>query len=152
GQAVSRTASRNLGRAEGRGDEGLRAIIASGGSRLMSRLALLLCQILVAVVALALWQVFATVPVFGRILLPPFFFSNPIEVFSQIVQWFSTGVIWKHLAITLWESILAFVIGSALGILFGFWFARQPRVAAVFDPYVKMTNALPRVVLAPIFV
>ena len=33
----------------------------------------------------------------------------------------------------------------------GFWFARQPRVAAVFDPYVKMVNALPRVVLAPIF-
>ena len=33
----------------------------------------------------------------------------------------------------------------------GFWFARQPRVAAVFDPYVKMANALPRVVLAPIF-
>ncbi|MGY3617409.1 ABC transporter permease [Bradyrhizobium sp. USDA 10063] len=117
----------------------------------MSRAALLLCQVLVAVVALALWQVFATVPVFGRILLPPFFFSNPVDVFSQIVNWFSTGVIWKHLAITLWESILAFVIGSALGILIGFWFARQPRVAAVFDPYVKMTNALPRVVLAPIF-
>ena len=35
--------------------------------------------------------------------------------------------------------------------LVGFWFARQPRVAAVFDPYVKMVNALPRVVLAPIF-
>ena len=35
--------------------------------------------------------------------------------------------------------------------LVGFWFARQPLVAAVFDPYVKMANALPRVVLAPIF-
>jgi NitT/TauT family transport system permease protein len=117
----------------------------------MSRVTLLFCQVLVAVVVLALWQLFTTVPVFGRILLPPFFFSNPIDVFSQIVNWFSTGVIWKHLAITLWESILAFVIGSAAGILVGFWFARQPRVAAVFDPYVKMTNALPRVVLAPIF-
>jgi NitT/TauT family transport system permease protein len=117
----------------------------------MSRVTLLLCQVLVAVVALALWQLFATVPVFGRIWLPPFFFSNPVDVFSQIVNWFSTGVIWKHLTITLWESVLAFVIGSAAGILIGFWFARQPRVAAVFDPYVKMTNALPRVVLAPIF-
>jgi sulfonate transport system permease protein len=117
----------------------------------MSRAALLLCQVLVAVVVLALWQVLTTVPLFGRILLPPFFFSNPIDVSSQIVKWFVTGVIWKHLAITLWESILAFVIGSGLGILVGFWFARQPRVAAVFDPYVKMTNALPRVVLAPIF-
>jgi NitT/TauT family transport system permease protein len=43
------------------------------------------------------------------------------------------------------------VIGSVGGILVGFWFARQPRTAAVFDPYVKMVNSLPRVVLAPIF-
>jgi NitT/TauT family transport system permease protein len=35
--------------------------------------------------------------------------------------------------------------------VFGFWFARQPVVAAVCEPYVKMANALPRVVLAPIF-
>ena len=53
--------------------------------------------------------------------------------------------------ITLWESVLAFVIGSVGGVLVGFWFARKPLVAAVFDPYVKMINALPRVVLAPIF-
>ena len=47
--------------------------------------------------------------------------------------------------------MLAFVIGSVAGVLVGFWFARQPLVAAVFDPYVKMINALPRIVLAPIF-
>lgn len=117
----------------------------------MSRLTLLFYQVLVAVVLLGAWQFFTTVPIFGRMLLPPFFFSNPVDVGSQIVDWFSTGVIWKHLAITLWESILAFAIGSIGGVLFGFWFARQPRVAAVFDPYVKMANALPRVVLAPIF-
>src|SRR5947209_11439833 len=117
----------------------------------MSRLKLLSLQVLVAVVGLGLWQLLATVPVFGRMLLPPFFFSTPMDVGSQIADWFVRGVIWKHLAITLWESILAFVIGSLAGVLVGFWFARQPRIAAVFDPYVKMANALPRVVLAPIF-
>ena len=35
----------------------------------MSRAGLLLCQLLVAVVGLALWQLLATVPIFGRILL-----------------------------------------------------------------------------------
>jgi NitT/TauT family transport system permease protein len=53
--------------------------------------------------------------------------------------------------VTFAESILAFALGSAMGVLIGFWFARQPAIAAVFDPYVKMVNALPRVVLAPIF-
>ncbi len=117
----------------------------------MSRPTLLLCQLLVAVVFLGLWQLFTTVPFFGRMLLPPFFFSNPVDVGSQIVAWFASGVIWKHLGITLLESTLAFAVGSLAGVLVGFWFARQPRIAAIFDPYVKMANALPRVVLAPIF-
>lgn len=117
----------------------------------MSRLTLLVLQILVAVVTVALWHVLTTYPIFGKILLPPFFFSTPVDVAKQVIDWFATGVIWKHLWVTLSESILAFVLGSVGGALVGFWFARQPRTAAVFDPYVKMVNALPRVVLAPIF-
>jgi NitT/TauT family transport system permease protein len=117
----------------------------------MSRINLLLLQVLVAVVAVAIWFGLSTYPVFGKIWLPPFFFSTPVDVVKQVVAWFASGVIWKHLWVTLSESMLAFVLGSAGGILVGFWFARQPRVAAVFDPYVKMVNALPRVVLAPIF-
>jgi NitT/TauT family transport system permease protein len=108
-------------------------------------------QLLIAVIALLAWHVFSTYPVGGVTLLPPFFFSNPVDVAHRVVKWFADGTIWKHLWITLWESMLAFVIGSVAGVFVGFWFARQPRVAAVFDPYVKMINALPRVVLAPIF-
>jgi NitT/TauT family transport system permease protein len=117
----------------------------------MSRVTLLALQILVAVVCIGAWYIFSTYPIAGRVLLPPFFFSNPVDVAKQIVDWFVSGVIWKHLWVTLEESLLAFVIGSVGGVAVGFWFARQPRTAAVFDPYVKMVNALPRVVLAPIF-
>ncbi|HEY6028858.1 MAG TPA: ABC transporter permease [Pseudolabrys sp.] len=117
----------------------------------MSRVTLLTMQILVAVVCIGAWYIFSTYPIAGRVLLPPFFFSNPVDVAKQIVDWFVSGVIWKHLWVTLEESLLAFVIGSVGGVAVGFWFARQPRTAAVFDPYVKMVNALPRVVLAPIF-
>ncbi|MBI1244735.1 MAG: ABC transporter permease subunit [Alphaproteobacteria bacterium] len=117
----------------------------------MPRVKLHVLQGLVAVVLIVAWHALTTIPVFGKILLPPFFFSNPVDVAEQIVAWFATGVIWKHLSVTLAEAMLAFAIGSLGGILVGFWFARQPRTAAVFDPYVKMANALPRVVLAPIF-
>jgi len=117
----------------------------------MRRTQLLAMQIAVAVVGIALWYLLSTYPLFGHVVLPPFFFSTPVDVAAQIVTWFATGVIWKHLWVTLIESMLAFVIGSIGGVLIGFWFARQPRTAAVFDPYVKMVNALPRVVLGPIF-
>ncbi|MGE3146642.1 MAG: ABC transporter permease [Pseudorhodoplanes sp.] len=118
----------------------------------MSRVTLITTQILVAVAFFLLWHVLTAVPLSdGKPLLPPFFFSTPIDVLKRIVKWFSDGTIWRHLWITLAEAMLAFVIGAVGGILVGFWFARQPRVAAVFDPYVKMINALPRIVLAPIF-
>jgi len=117
----------------------------------MSQRALLTFQLLVAVLAVLLWHVFTTIPIAGVKLLPPFFFSTPADVALRIVKWFVEGTIWHHLWVTLLESILAFILGAVAGVLIGFWFARQPRVAAIFDPYVKMTNALPRVVLAPIF-
>jgi NitT/TauT family transport system permease protein len=117
----------------------------------IDRARLIALQVLVAVVAIGAWQLLTSVELFGVVVLPPFFFSRPGDVAMQIVKWFAEGSIWRHLWITLEESILAFAIGSIGGVLIGFWFARKPAFAAVFDPYVKMINALPRVVLAPIF-
>ncbi|MDE1995330.1 MAG: ABC transporter permease [Rhizobiaceae bacterium] len=117
----------------------------------MKRMRLLSLQVLVAVVILVLWHLAATTSLFGNPKIMAFFFADPLKVVLRVVQWFADGSIWYHLWITLSESILAFVLGSIGGIVFGFWFARQPLLAAVFDPYVKAANALPRVVLAPIF-
>jgi NitT/TauT family transport system permease protein len=117
----------------------------------VARVRLIGLQVIVGLVAISLWQIGTTVPVGGSYVLPPFFFSTPLDVASRIVKWFVEGTVWRHLWITLYEAMMAFLIGSAAGVVIGFWFARQPTVAAVLDPYVKMINALPRVVLAPIF-
>jgi NitT/TauT family transport system permease protein len=131
------------------------AIQASAGYRqsgeLMSHAKLLLLQVIVALTAVALWHVLSTDEYLGVALLPPFFFSTPGDVAARIAKLFAGGTIWRHLWVTLAESMLAFAIGATAGVLIGFWFARKPAIAAVFDPYVKMINALPRVVLAPIF-
>ena len=82
--------------------------------------------------------------------LPPFFFRIP-STSARVDQPCSLTARSGSICGSLIEAMLAFVIGSVAGVLIGFWFAQQPRVAAVFDPYVKMINALPRVVLAPIF-
>ena len=117
----------------------------------MSRARLLLLQILVAVALIGAWHVVSNYPVVGDVKNIRFFFSTPGDVALRVWKFFYTGVIWKHLWVTLEETLLAFAIGAGSGVAIGFWFARQPLVAAVFDPYVKMANALPRVVLAPIF-
>ena len=80
-----------------------------------------------------------------------FFFGEPLKVMSRIWEWFSTGDIYAHLWVTLWETFLAFVIGTVSGLVIGLWLALNPVASALFDPYIKALNAMPRVILAPIF-
>jgi NitT/TauT family transport system permease protein len=113
-------------------------------------------QLLLALGLLALWQV-ATSPT----LLPPiflddpnkaaFFFGEPLKAAVRIWVWFTSGEIYRHLWVTLIETLLAFVIGTVSGLVVGIWLGLAPTASAVFDPYIKAANAMPRVILAPIF-
>jgi NitT/TauT family transport system permease protein len=80
-----------------------------------------------------------------------FFFGQPIEVLKRIWVWFSGGTIYLHLGVTLIETLLAFAIGTALGLALGLWLALSPTASTLADPYIKAMNAMPRVILAPIF-
>lgn len=80
-----------------------------------------------------------------------FFFGEPIKVFERLWRWFATGEIYEHLWVTLVETLLAFLIGTVFGVVVGLWLALAPAASAVLDPYIKAVNAMPRVILAPIF-
>ena len=80
-----------------------------------------------------------------------FFFGKPLEVLKVIWVWFTGGKIYPHLWITLVETLLAFALGSLLGLIVGLWLALSPMASGLSDPYIKAANAMPRVILAPIF-
>ncbi len=74
------------------------------------------------------------------------------EDLAVVWDWFTDGRIYPHLWVTLQETALAFAIGTVLGLAIGLWLgACRPPPRRIFDPYIKATNAMPRVVLAPIF-
>ena len=112
----------------------------------MRRFRLLPLQLGVLVVLVLAWQVASQ-----RHWVDTFFFSQPSAIGARVGEWFVKGSIYRHLWTTALETVLAFLIGAALGVAFGFAFARNAGLSAVFDPYLKVANALPRVVLAPIF-
>jgi NitT/TauT family transport system permease protein len=81
-----------------------------------------------------------------------FFFGQPLKVLARVWDWFVVSHdIYRHLWITLVETLLAFAIGTAFGLACGLWLALSPLAAAILDPYIKAANAMPRVILAPIF-
>ncbi|CAJ0695010.1 ABC transporter permease [Ralstonia mannitolilytica] len=82
----------------------------------------------------------------------PFYFSMPSSIVARIWEWFTAGDIYTHLAITLAETILSFGIGTLLGISLGLWLGLSKLAAEVLDPFIKIFNAIPRILLAPIFV
>ncbi|CAJ0812839.1 ABC transporter permease [Ralstonia flaminis] len=115
-------------------------------NRPLSSFTLRAWQLGLLVVTLAGWH-FAT-----RSQDVAFFFGEPLIVAQRIWAWFvSEGDIYQHLGVTLAETVLAFVIGTATGLGAGLWLALSPAVSAVLDPYIKAANSMPRVILAPIF-
>jgi len=83
--------------------------------------------------------------------LSPFFFGEPLRVLERLVEWFVSGKIFEHLAVTLLETLLAFAIGTASGLVMGLWLALSPFASRLLDPYIIAVNSMPRVILAPIF-
>jgi len=81
-----------------------------------------------------------------------FFFGEPLKIAARIWAWFVTNAdIYRHLVITLTETLLAFGIGSVLGLAMGLWLALSPTASAVLEPYITAANSMPRIILAPIF-
>jgi NitT/TauT family transport system permease protein len=84
-------------------------------------------------------------------ILPPFFFGEPLAVAQRMVEWFTSGKIFPHLGVTLLETLLAFAIGTVLGLAVGLWLALSPFTSRLLNPYITAVNSMPRVILAPIF-
>jgi NitT/TauT family transport system permease protein len=81
-----------------------------------------------------------------------FFFGEPLKVAARIWTWFVVDAdIYRHLAVTLIETLLAFGFGAVLGLAAGLWLALSPMASAILEPYVKALNSMPRIILAPIF-
>jgi NitT/TauT family transport system permease protein len=81
-----------------------------------------------------------------------FFFGEPLKVAERIWAWFVIDAdIYRHLGVTLLETLMAFAVGAVMGLGGGLWLALAPTASAVLDPFIKAANSMPRIILAPIF-
>lgn len=103
-------------------------------------------QFLLLAILLGGWQLLSRDPHMA------FFFGEPLQVANRIWRWFVVdGDIYRHLNITLTETLLAFVIGTVAGLGFGLWLGLSRIASLILDPFITAMNSMPRVILAPIF-
>jgi NitT/TauT family transport system permease protein len=104
-------------------------------------------QLIALVILLAIWEAA------GRAgMLNPLFLPSPSRIGAALVDLFSDGRIWPHLDATFTAALGGLALGILVGILLGVVAALVPFAAELLEPVMSVFNAIPRVILAPLFV
>lgn len=98
-------------------------------------------------VFLIIWEVLAR----GGV-LNPFYAPPPSQVARVLITVFADGSIWPHLQATFSAALAGLLLGLVIGIVLGFTGALVPLIAELIEPVMILLNAIPRVILAPLFV
>jgi NitT/TauT family transport system permease protein len=107
----------------------------------------LLRQLAAFAVLLAIWEAA------GRAdMLNPLYLPNPSRIAAALVELFSDGRIWPHLDATFTAALGGLALGIVVGILLGVVAALVRFIAELLQPVMTVLNAIPRVILAPLFV
>lgn len=101
--------------------------------------------ILIAVIGL--WELCAQVGVFD-----PFITSSPSRVVSTIADLAAAGTLFYHIGITLMETVTGFVIAVVAGYLIAVLLWTNDAVRKIFEPYIVVLNALPKIALGPLII
>ncbi|WP_328536267.1 ABC transporter permease [Streptomyces sp. NBC_00344] len=102
------------------------------------------------IAGIGLWEVLARAGV-----IDTFNFSMPSKIWDQIQEWAvhgtAQGSLWEQIYYTMYEALVGWIVGVIAGVVLGITLGRIRFLSDVLGPYIKVLNAIPRIVLAPIF-
>lgn len=104
-------------------------------------------QIFLLVSFFLLWEIAA-----NQKWIDPFIFSQPSRMVSSLGAMVANGTLWKHIGITLYETVIGFLLGTVFGTLTAILLWWNRFISDVAEPYLVVLNALPKTALAPIII
>jgi sulfonate transport system permease protein len=104
-------------------------------------------QLIAFLVLLAVWEAAARAG-----MLNPLYLPSPSRIGAALIELFSDGRIWPHLEATFTAALGGLALGIVVGVLLGVAAALVPFIAELLEPVMTVLNAVPRVILAPLFV
>jgi NitT/TauT family transport system permease protein len=127
------------------------AIAAADRRRRRKRKALIWgARVATFVVVFGSWQLLTDAKI-----VDPFFWGKPSGIVSQLKDWVNNGTqfgsLWLQIWTTMKEALLGFVYGVAGGVVVGVVLGESRFLSDVMSPYIKVLNAIPRIVLGSLF-
>ncbi len=108
--------------------------------------AIRLCQILILVCLITLWEILARVGV-----IDSFIMSQPSRVLKTLGNLQNNGLL-MHVGVTCFETLAGFLLGVVLGNLIALTLWWSDFLSKVAEPYLVVLNALPKVALGPVII
>jgi NitT/TauT family transport system permease protein len=84
--------------------------------------------------------------------IDPLIFSSPSKIWDLFLKKIADGSLLEHIGVTLFETLLGFLLGTSAGIALAAILWWSPRLAKILDPYLVILNAMPKVALGPILI
>ena len=113
----------------------------------INKIKLIIIQISILLFILALWELSATLGIINEFLI-----SKPSSIMKLLWNYVVTKEIFRHMYISLFETLLGIIIGSFIGILIASLLWYFDKIVEVINPFLVVLNALPKTALAPIMI
>jgi NitT/TauT family transport system permease protein len=115
------------------------------GRKIALRIVVWILRVLVLAVPIYLWQVAV-----DRGWVGTFVASSPKAIGTQFWSWVQDGTVFQQAGYTLYEAVIGYLIGVAVGALLAVVFTSNRKLARIYLPMMGTLNAVPRLALAPL--
>ncbi len=116
-------------------------------SKAKKRRFILIIQVSLLIIFLTSWELLAHFKIISTFLV-----SSPSAIYHLLINYMKDGSLFRHIGISVWETLLGFSIGTIIGIIVGIILWWSDTIAKIFDPFLVVLNALPKTALAPILI
>ena len=113
---------------------------------LITKVSIVITQITLVILFIILWEVLA-----NKGIIDSFITSQPSRMLETFMN-LSQNDLLKHLGVTVYETIVGFLSGTALGIIIAIILWSSKFLSKVSEPFLVVLNSLPKIALGPVII
>lgn len=112
-----------------------------------NKIVIFFCQLAIVITFFLLWELLSRAEIIN-----PFIFSRPTKVIVVIKKMIIDGSLFKHIYVSVYETLIAFFIGLFLSIIVSTLLYLYKNLYKILDPFLTCLNSLPKVALGPMII